>query len=56
MSLVFEYMNGGSVLNVLQSAGAIPEDILKSIAKRCLEALDFLHTKAGIAHGGLTLS
>jgi hypothetical protein len=28
VSIVLEHMNGGSMLNILESAGAIPEDIL----------------------------
>jgi len=32
VSIVFENMNGGSMLNLLQSVGSIPEDILREIA------------------------
>ena len=44
VSLVSEYLNGGSLLNVLQSAGAIPEPILKQIARKVLESIDFMHS------------
>lgn len=44
VSLVFDYMNGGSLLNMLQSSGAMPEEILRQIAKQVLQGLEFLHT------------
>lgn len=33
VSLIFEHLNGGSLHNLLESIGAIPEDILRDITK-----------------------
>ena len=51
-----EYMNGGSLLNLLESVGALPEEILLEIALSVLNSLHFLHNKAKISHNGLTMS
>ena len=56
VSIVSENLNGGSLLNMLQSTGAIPELILKQIARKVLESIDFMHNKSGVSHNGLTLS
>ena len=53
VSIVFENMNGGSMLNLLQSMGSIPEEILREIAQKVLLAIDYLHNKAKISHNGL---
>ena len=42
VSIVSENLNGGSLLNMLQSTGAIPELILKQIARKVLE-LSLIH-------------
>jgi serine/threonine protein kinase len=51
-----EYMNGGSLLNLLESVGALPESILVYIAQNVLKGLDFLHNQANMSHNGLTMS
>ena len=51
-----EYMNGGSLQNLLESVGALPENILLDIADSILHSLYFLHNKAKISHNGLTMS
>lgn len=33
VSLIMEYMNGGSLLNLCESVGAIPENILLEVAQ-----------------------
>jgi hypothetical protein len=56
VSLIMEYMNGGSLLNLLESVGALPESILVYIAQNVLKGLDFLHNQANMSHNGLTMS
>ncbi|CAM9129899.1 unnamed protein product [Scytosiphon promiscuus] len=42
VTIVTEYMDGGSLLNVLQQVGAIPERVLSSMAYQVLLALAYL--------------
>eukprot|EP00752_Nemacystus_decipiens_P005646 g5109.t1 len=42
VTIVTEYMDGGSLLNVLQQVGAIPESALSSVAYQVLLALAYL--------------
>jgi serine/threonine protein kinase len=51
-----EYMNGGSLLNLLESVGALPENILMEITDSVLNCINFLHNKAKISHNGLSMS
>ena len=51
-----EYLNGGSLLNLLESVGALPENILLEITHSVLHSLNFMHNKAKISHNGLTMS
>ena len=53
VSLVVDNMNGGSLENVLQSSGVLPESLLKEIAESILKALLYMHGKAKVAHGGI---
>ncbi|KAL0244406.1 hypothetical protein GEMRC1_008490 [Eukaryota sp. GEM-RC1] len=43
--LVMEYLEGGSLANVLSSSGPLPEEALAAIAYDILLALDSLHSK-----------
>ncbi len=56
VSVVTEHMKGGSLLNLLESIGSIPEDLLRDMASKMLKALDYLHNTAKITHNGLALS
>lgn len=56
VSLIMEYMNGGSLLNLLESVGALPESILLEIAQSLWAILNFMHYKAKISHNGLKMS
>lgn len=56
VSLIMEYFNGGSLLNLLESVGALPENILLEITHSVLQSLNFMHNKAKISHNGLSLS
>ena len=56
VSLIMEYLNGGSLLNLLESVGALPENILLEITHNVLHSLNFMHNKAKISHNGLTMS
>lgn len=51
-----EYTNGGSLLNLLESVGALPENILLEITQSVLHSLNFMHNKAKISHNGLSMS
>ena len=56
VSVVMEYLNGGSLLNLLESVGALPENILLEITHSLLHSLNFMHNKAKVSHNGLTMS
>jgi len=56
VSLVFEYLNGGSLLNLLERVGAIPENILLEITHDVLHSLNYMHNKGKLSHNGLTMS
>lgn len=56
VSLIMEYLNGGSLLNLVDSVGALPENILLEITHSVLGSLNFLHNKAKVSHNGLTMS
>lgn len=43
VSVIMDYSANGSLQNMTQSIGAIPESILKTLAKTVLRALDFMH-------------
>jgi serine/threonine protein kinase len=56
VSLIMEYINGGSLFNLLESVGALPENILLEITDSLLKSLNFMHNKAKISHNGLSMS
>lgn len=43
VSVVTDYAGNGSLQNLVQSIGALPESILKHLAKQILRSLDYLH-------------
>lgn len=51
-----EYLNGGSLRNVLESVGALPENILLDLTHSVLHGLNFIHNKAKVRHNGLSMS
>lgn len=53
VSIVMEYVNGGSLQNLLESVSTLPEGVLVSVGNQLLHALDELHCKAQVAHGAL---
>lgn len=56
VSLVMEHFNGGSLLNLVESVGALPENILLEITHSVLQSLNFMHSKAKVSHNGLGMS
>jgi len=50
VSLLCEYLSGGSLLSLADSAGALPEEALADIARQALATLAYLHSK-NTAHG-----
>lgn len=49
-------MNGGSLSNLVESVGSLPENILIEIARSIAETINFMHNKAKISHNGLSMS
>ena len=56
MSLTIEYMNGGSLSNLVECVGSLPENILITIAQSIADTINFMHNKAKISHNGLSMS
>ncbi|CAB1098956.1 unnamed protein product [Ectocarpus sp. CCAP 1310/34] len=50
VTIITEYMDGGSLLNVLRQVGAVPERALSSVAYQVLLALDYLKREKRIVH------
>lgn len=53
VSIVMDYLAGGSLQNLLESVGSLPESAIQSIALQIIEGLESLHTKCHIAHCAL---
>lgn len=51
VSVVMEHMNAGSLENLLESVGALPEGVLVELARTLLESIQEIHTKMGVPHG-----
>jgi serine/threonine protein kinase len=51
VSVVMEYMNAGSLENLLESVGALPEYALLEITRSLLESIKETHVKMNVAHG-----
>eukprot|EP00899_Mesostigma_viride_P012887 jgi/Mesvir1/2159/Mv16672-RA.1 len=50
ISIVLEYMDGGSLADALKKMGRIPEDVLSQIAARMLTGLNYLHQNRHLVH------
>lgn len=51
VSVVMEHLNAGSLENLLESVGALPEQVLLEIATKLLQCIKELQDGIGIAHG-----
>jgi len=51
-----EYMSGGSLQNLIERVGALPENILLKIAQKLWSIISFIHNKAKISNYSLTIS
>jgi serine/threonine protein kinase len=51
-----ELMSGGSLQNLLESVGNLPETSIKSLALQTLEAIHELHSKLHTPHGVISPS
>lgn len=54
-SIVQDFAANGSLANLLNSIGALPESILKQLAKQVLKAIDRIHAD-GLTHSGISCS
>mmetsp|Transcript_9782 Transcript_9782/g.24382 ORF Transcript_9782/g.24382 Transcript_9782/m.24382 type:complete len:480 (-) Transcript_9782:340-1779(-) len=50
ISIVLEYMDGGSLADVLEKVGSIPENILSKVTGKILQGLTFLHKHKHMVH------
>ncbi|KNC47919.1 STE/STE7/MEK1 protein kinase [Thecamonas trahens ATCC 50062] len=50
IQLAMEYMNAGSLAEILSTVGRIPEDVLSAITLRVLKAFHYLHVDRRIIH------
>jgi serine/threonine protein kinase len=55
VSVVTDYAGCGSLHNLVLSIGALPESILKHLAKQILRSLDYLHDQ-GMTHNNICCS
>jgi serine/threonine protein kinase len=55
VSVLIDYAANGSLQNLVSSLGALPESILKQLAKQILRSLNYLHDH-GIAHNNICCS
>lgn len=55
LSLLCEYMSGGSLQNVVDFVGSVPEEVLADVSRQVLPVLAYLHSKGG-AHGQVMAS
>lgn len=55
VSLLCEYLSGGSLLALVDSAGALPEEALADVCRQALATLVYLHSK-NTAHGHICLA
>ncbi len=51
VSVVMEYLNAGSLENLLESAGALPEQVLLELATKLLQCIVEIHERIGVPHG-----
>mmetsp|Transcript_38297 Transcript_38297/g.46189 ORF Transcript_38297/g.46189 Transcript_38297/m.46189 type:complete len:487 (+) Transcript_38297:237-1697(+) len=50
ISIVLEYMDGGSLANVIEKTGPLPEEMIAKVTARVLTGLVFLHNKRHMVH------
>ncbi|KXZ43451.1 hypothetical protein GPECTOR_90g538 [Gonium pectorale] len=50
ISIVLEYVDGGSLADVLQKVGKIPENVLSKMTSKILTALSYLHREKHMVH------
>ncbi|CAI7903832.1 unnamed protein product [Closterium sp. NIES-53] len=50
INIALEYMDGGSLADVVQVTKTIPEDVLSAITRRVLQGMQFLHTDRRMVH------
>ena len=55
MSVVSDFAANGSLQNLIQSIGALPEFTLQHLARSVLKSLDYLHEQ-NMTHSNLTSS
>jgi len=55
VSVVTDYAANGSLQNLCQSVGALPENILKQIAKSVLKSIHSMHEQ-GLTHTNISSS
>ena len=53
ITIALEYMDGGSLANVVHQVGAIPENVLASIAYQILWGLAYLYHEKRVHRWGL---
>ncbi len=51
VSVVMENLNAGSLENLLESAGALPEQVLLELATKLLACIQEVNNRMGVAHG-----
>ncbi|KAL4431841.1 hypothetical protein ABPG74_015281 [Tetrahymena malaccensis] len=56
VSILTEFLSGGSLQDLLESFGTLPESIIKQIAIQTISALDVIHNISNSYYGGLTPS
>lgn len=55
VSIILDFAANGSLSNLLNSVGGLPESILKQLAKQVLKAVERLHTE-GLSHSHISCS
>jgi len=50
VSIVLEYMDGGTLAHILQKINCIPEEIIAQISKKLLSGLHYIHKQLHIIH------
>jgi serine/threonine protein kinase len=55
VSIIHDFAANGSLANLLNSVGALPESILKQLAKQVLRAIDRIHQE-GLTHSSISCS
>ncbi|CAN8230468.1 unnamed protein product [Cochlearia groenlandica] len=53
VSIILEFMDGGSLADLLKKVGSVPENMLSAICKRVLRGLCYIHHERRIIHRDL---